>query len=407
MLSLIPAKYYYDDATQDQWQQTKSTKEEIKSNKRQKLNPESDFDNNMSAKDVMEKKAKTAQPVKLPKKIVPIVEDDEDDEDVEIPDMDVDDGEEEEEEEETKEETKEENVRKDDTIEIEFDDEGNEISTREQAKQQAKKKKELSEEEKQKKQENLKKLREKLASKISNLRDKRKAPGSKANGAPKSREQILEERKKKAELKKQEKLKRKHEEIEGSDQSDNESDEEEEQQEVDSNGNVIFGNISFLDGSRVTSDLCKMRSTAEKNKAKGPANKDVKAHLLKLEKKKAKLATLSPEERAKELEKETWQRVMNQAEGVKVKDDEKLLKKALKRKEKKKLKSELEWNERKRVVTDTIAAKTKKREENLKLRRENKGKKSKNQVRLKKFTGIVNGKKKRAGFEGSAKSKKK
>ena len=88
-----------------------------------------------------------------------------------------------------------------------------------------------------------------------------------------------------------------------------------------------------------------------------------------------------------------------------------MLKKALKRKEKQKLKSEIEWKERKQVVKDTIAARQKRREANLKSRRENKGKKGKHQPRLKKFTGTVNkggkGKdaKKRAGFEGSAKSK--
>ena len=57
---------------------------------------------------------------------------------------------------------------------------------------------------------------------------------------------------------------------------------------------------------------------------------------------------------------------MAQAEGIKIKDDEKLLKRALKRKEKKKLKSEIEWKERKQVVKDTVAARAKRREENLK-----------------------------------------
>ena len=64
LLSLIPAKYYYDDATQDQWQQKKKSKQEIKQNKRAKLNPESvnnanEYSNGQaSAKDVMDNKAK-------------------------------------------------------------------------------------------------------------------------------------------------------------------------------------------------------------------------------------------------------------------------------------------------------------------------------------------------------------
>ena len=111
---------------------------------------------------------------------------------------------------------------------------------------------------------------------------------------------------------------------------------------------------------------------------------------------------------------------MTQAEGVKLKDDEKLLKKALKRKEKQKLKLEREWQERTQTVKDTKAARQKRREENLQARRDAKGvrgKKKKQLPRLKKFTGIANkaggktggkaGGKKRAGFEGSAKLKKK
>ncbi|KAM9927572.1 hypothetical protein OXX59_002451, partial [Metschnikowia pulcherrima] len=78
---------------------------------------------------------------------------------------------------------------------------------------------------------------------------------------------------------------------------------------------------------------------------------------------------------------------------------------------KQKLKSEIEWRERKQVVKDTISARQKRREANLKARKDNKGKKSKNQPKLRKFTGVVKkgkgGKdgKKRAGFEGNAKSK--
>ena len=39
------------------------------------------------------------------------------------------------------------------------------------------------------------------------------------------------------------------------------------------------------------------------------------------------------------------------------------------------MKSEIEWKERKQVVKDTVAARAKRREENLKARRDNKGKK--------------------------------
>ncbi|KAG7663156.1 uncharacterized protein J8A68_003334 [[Candida] subhashii] len=419
LLSLIPAKYYYDLATQDQWNAKKKSKSEISQHKRAKLNPENremadEYENShVSAKDVMDNSVKKgAKKVELPKKLpAPIYDDSE--EDVEIPDMDVS-GDEEEEEEQKGEDDDEGDIMTSNGLI--FDDEGNEIEEEEQEskfeKQQVqknkKKKQELSPEEKKQRDEKLAKLREQLASKITNLKEKRKAPGTKVSGAPQSREQILAERKRKEELRKE---KRKHAELEDDD-SDSDSEGEDVDEEVEQEENkstVLFGNIVFQDGSQVTSDLTKLRNTAERKKQKGPANNDLKAHLNKIQKKKEKLATLSKEDQTKVQEKEKWKRVMLQAEGVKVKDDEKLLKKALKRKEKQKLKSEIEWKDRKQIVKDTVDARAKRREANLKARRDNKkknggGKKSKQQPKLRKFTGIVN-KKKRAGFEGSAKSK--
>lgn len=422
LLSLIPAKYYYDDATQDQWQLKKQLKKDAQLNKRAKLDPDAkhsadDYNNHgASAKDVMNNRAKTAKKVELPgaKAPQPIIENDS--EDVDIPDMDVD----------TNDSDNDDNsndsgdfIRANGTLV--FDDEGNEVADKEAAESATREskrvkrgtKKELSAEEQQQKSKNLAKLKAQLSEKITLLREKRKAPGSKTGGAVKSRDQILADRKRKEEARRQEKLKRKLEEVDENLESESESEAEEE----DENKAVLFGNIVFNDGSRVTSDLSKMRKTAEKRKEKGPANNDIKAHLLKLEQKKQKLAQMSPEDQAKQQDKDQWQRVMSQAEGIKVKDNEKLLKKALKQKERQKLKSEIEWKDRKQVVKDTVAARAKRREENLKARRDNKGKKGKNQVRLKKFTGTVNKKamtaakglkgKKRAGFEGSAKSNKK
>lgn len=434
MLSLIPAKYYYDDATQDQWQQQKKSKKEIQENKRAKLDPSSkdeadDYTNShASAKDVMSNKAKNAKRVNLPsankfqqqKAAVSEAQDavlEDDKEDVEIPDMDVSDGS------DSDKNDSDDNLMPEKALLI-FDDEGNEVDAKADAaassgatgsQSQKQKKSKVSPEEQQKRQENLAKLRAKLSDKINTMKEKRKAPGSKSSGVvPKSREQILADRKKKEELKRLEKLKRKSEAIEDDDSSEDEDDEDEVDQDQDESrsvpSDVLFGNIVFGDGSRVTSDLTKLRATADKRKLKGPANNDLKAHLKKLEAKKARLLELSPEEQTKQKDKDQWNKVMAQAEGIKVKDDEKLLRKALKRKEKQKLKSEIEWRERKQVVKDTVAARAKRREENLKSRRENKGKKSKNQPRLKKFTGSVNKsapKKKRAGFEGSAKSQKK
>ncbi|PVH21664.1 hypothetical protein CXQ85_000648 [Candidozyma haemuli] len=397
LLSLIPAKYYYDDATQDQWQQKKKSKKEAAEDKRAKLDPENassaDSYNNggASAKDVMDNNAKNAKKVNLPKPVAP-PSDHSDEEPL------------------------------NGTTELVFDDEGDENDAKQEEKLKSQKlqqkskpqKKQLSEEEKQQKEKRRLELKEKLASKIQTLREKRRAPGTKGAAPLKSREQILAERKNKQELKRQEKLKRKREEdeaefVEGGNGDEDKS--EGEDKSDDENDDMLFGNIVFEDGSRVTSDLSKLRNGIAQKKKKGPANNDIKAHLVKLENKKRKLASMTPEEQASLKESDQWKNLMSQAEGVKVKDDEKLLRKALKRKEKQKLRSETEWKERKQNVKDTIAARAKKREANLKARKDNKGKKGKNQPRLKKFSGVLKkgGKpkdgKKRPGFEGSAKSK--
>lgn len=378
LLSLIPAKYYYDDATQDQWQQKKKSKAQAANDKRSKLDPENttsaDTYNNggATAKDVMENRAKTAKPVTIPG------------------------------EKRTHEQTSDEPEH---TNNGSNDDKKSSKKEEEPAAKKAKtQKKELSEEEKQEKERRRAELKEKLANKINMLREKRRAPGTKmAAGPAKLREQMLAERKRKQELKKQEKLRKKKEEQEGKNGAE---DEEQEAENEPENEDILFGNIEFKDGSRVTSDLLKLRKGIAQKKKKGPQNKDIKAHLTILENKKKKLEAMSPEERAEVMEKEKWSRVMNQAEGVKVKDDEKLLRKSLKRKEKQKLRAELEWKERKQTVKDTIAAREKRRDENLKARKEQKGKKGK-QPRLRKFSGVVKkGKdKKRAGFEGLAKLK--
>ncbi|KAI5968039.1 hypothetical protein KGF57_000265 [Candida theae] len=425
LLSLIPAKYFYDDATQDQWQQKKASKEESKSKKKAKFNPSTKdnadeyMNSYATAKDVMENKQQkesekhlasersetpNGSSIRKGKELTTSADESE---------MSNESGVEEE---------KEEEAFILPQANLIFDDEGNEIADQKQdsnskPKKDGKlqKKRELSEEEEAKRKENLAKLKERLESKINNLREKRKAVGTKSAGAPTSREQILAERKRRQESKQQ---KRKHEELEENDDNDDEEEEEEEEEfenekSDDKDQAVLYGNIAFSDGSQLTSNLSSVRRSADKKKKQGPANKDIKAHLLKLEKKKRKLENMSQEEQAKQKEKDKWSRVMSQAEGIKLKDDEKLLKKALKRKEKKKLKSEIEWKDRQQAVKDTVAARAKRREENLKARKEGKGQKRKNLPKLRKFTGVVNkskngqNKKKRAGFEGSAKSRSK
>lgn len=226
---------------------------------------------------------------------------------------------------------------------------------------------------------NIELLRSKLQSKISSMKQSRKAVGSNVQGALKSREELLAQRKKREEL-----IKQRKEEAESDDDDDEANDSSDSDSDFDIDEdinaeNVMYGSINFDDGSKVTSDLQRIRGKTEKNAnaKKGPAKRDYKAQLRLLEKKKSKLANKDEMEQIKEIENKGWQKAMLAAEGITVRDDEKLLKKALKKKEQKKRKSAVQWQDRKQQVITTIAERTKRREENLRMRKENKGKKRK------------------------------
>ncbi|KAB5526335.1 surfeit locus protein 6-domain-containing protein [Coniochaeta sp. 2T2.1] len=151
-----------------------------------------------------------------------------------------------------------------------------------------------------------------------------------------------------------------------------------------------FGRVAFGDGTTLSRDL-----TYEKEA--GPTKKklDPKSALAKVEAQKRRLAELDDDKRKDVLEKETWLAARRKAEGEKVRDDEGLLKKAVKRKEKAKQKSEKEWKERKAGVAKGIHDRQKKREANLQARRDGKGQKGK------KKSGPTKKKAARPGFEGS------
>jgi len=102
---------------------------------------------------------------------------------------------------------------------------------------------------------------------------------------------------------------------------------------------------------------------------------DAKSALTAAQRKAERLARMDPEKRADIESKELWLNAKKRAHGEKVKDDVGLLKKAVKRQEKMKSKSEKEWKTREYGVKRAQQQKQQKREENLAKRREEKGKK--------------------------------
>ncbi|ORY68178.1 surfeit locus protein 6-domain-containing protein [Pseudomassariella vexata] len=242
-------------------------------------------------------------------------------------------------------------------------------------------------------------LRERLAAKIKALREARKADGP--DGKPiRTRQELIESRRQKQAERKAHKR----------EQRERAKEEEDQRREealasarnsplsilspsVDSpDNNFAFGRVAFGDGTQLAHDLSHVLSSGKK---KGPS--DPKTALQKLQNEKKRLEQMGDEKRKDIEEKETWLVARKRAEGEKIRDDEKLLKKALKRKEGAKKKSEKAWAERAEGVQKSIHQRQKKRETNIKQRKEQKlsgkaGKKKK--PAGKKGKG-------RAGFEGS------
>ncbi|CAI7618168.1 unnamed protein product [Penicillium manginii] len=160
--------------------------------------------------------------------------------------------------------------------------------------------------------------------------------------------------------------------------------------------NFSFGRVIFADGQQTDASLTNAR---DGHKSRGPT--DAAAQLKMAEAKKARLEGMTAEQRADVEEKDSWLNAKKRAHGERVRDDTSLLKKALKRKETAKKKSEREWKDRLDTVTRMKDQRQTKREENLRKRKEeknNKGNKSKSKK------PAAGKKKARPGFEGSFKT---
>uniref|UniRef100_A0A146LX86 Surfeit locus protein 6 n=1 Tax=Lygus hesperus TaxID=30085 RepID=A0A146LX86_LYGHE len=124
----------------------------------------------------------------------------------------------------------------------------------------------------------------------------------------------------------------------------------------------------------------------EEEKFKKKVNKDPKRMLQKIQKSQAKLKMLEEKgkvETVKKIkEKLTWDKAIQKAEGVKLKDDVELLKKTIRRKTEIKNKSKKKWDQRKESVEHRKEEAQKKRKENItKKKKEKKTKKIKKSIK--------------------------
>ncbi|KAK3684612.1 hypothetical protein LTR37_020112 [Vermiconidia calcicola] len=245
---------------------------------------------------------------------------------------------------------------------------------------------------------------ERIRARIEALRAARKA-----DGPAKSRQELLDQRRKKTEQKKVTK------------KAQREKAKEDEQRRLEAqlrgSGSPLgtpsevfspkakepatsysFSRLAFEDGTAADASLTALH---DPKRRKGP--QDPKTALAAAQNKQSRLAGYDEHKRADIAEKDRWLNASKRAHGERVRDDTSLLKKALKRKEKGKNKSEEQWKEREQAVVKGKEMKQKKRENNLAKRREEKGgkggKKGKPSGGAKKGGG-KKPPKKRAGFEG-------
>jgi len=254
-------------------------------------------------------------------------------------------------------------------------------------------------------------LRERLAARIEELRRQRKADGP--DGAPaKNRQELMEARRKKEEQrrahKKELRLQAKldedaRREVALSSARDSPASSMMSPSIRSPEQNFSFGRVAFADGQQLSENLSTLLAAPRK---KGP--QDPATALQASEKRRLRVAGFDDEKRADIEEKDLWLNAKKRAQGTKVRDDSSLLKKTLKRKEKAKKKSEKEWGERKEGIAKGIAMKQKKREENLKKRRDEKGSKGKGKGKSGGAQKSAKPKvKSRPGFEGSFGGKRK
>lgn len=217
----------------------------------------------------------------------------------------------------------------------------------------------------------IEELRKKLADRIADMRKQRKAPGSGVEGAPKNREMLLEARKRKLEAKKQrQKQLQKEKESGNADEGNGETAADgadvASANVVDSSAAATEDSLSFAVSFSDGSVLRDSGFEQQRNIKKRNAADQLRT----MEERRKKIAALDPEKQKQIAENSKWSRAILQSEGAKLKDDEKLLRKTIKQKRNKKHTSEKLWKQRLDNVKRGISGREAKRDLNIKAHKE-------------------------------------
>lgn len=143
----------------------------------------------------------------------------------------------------------------------------------------------------------------------------------------------------------------------------NKNDKPNEKPVFNKDGNLLYSKFDFSEDGQ------------GENKKSEYGGKKTKNLLKQAEKKKEKLEKLKeadPQKAELVVEKEKWKKAIQKSEGIKVKDDPKLLKKSLKLEQKKKKKSTKEWKQRTEEVEKKQKVRQEKRNQNIQQKKKEK-----------------------------------
>lgn len=150
---------------------------------------------------------------------------------------------------------------------------------------------------------------------------------------------------------------------------------------------ILFNKVETVEERYVDKMQKKMN---KKKNVKGQitplTGKNYKQLLSRVEARKAKLEELreKDEEKARDMEnKIKWTNVLYKAEGLKIKDDEDMLRASLKRKEKGRAQRKKKWNQLSENVLEKMQQRQDKRQKNIQKRKQMKTEKKKDRARKK------------------------
>lgn len=150
---------------------------------------------------------------------------------------------------------------------------------------------------------------------------------------------------------------------------------------------IIFNKVEMVDERYVDKiQQKKLKKQSMKGKLAPLTGKNYKQLLTQVEARKAKLEELreKDEGKARELEKRMkWTNLLYKAEGVKIKDNEDMLRASLKKKEKKQAQIKKNWDTRCENVVQKMQQRQDKRKKNIQKRKHAKAEKKKDKARKK------------------------